>query len=389
MSFFSGSLFFIFLIPALVPAVLLGLLGKPLRTYRNLLTVAMILLVYLPAPVQLLYLILYCVLALLLTTLFLSHRKKKGREPKVFYAALFLALLPLIVCKCAAVFEVSVFGFLGISYLCFRVLIVLIEIHDGVITSVSPAGLLSYLLFFTSLSSGPIDRPRRFEMDDTAVFSREEYTELLYRGIYRIVLGAFYKFVCSEAMYYVLHTYIDGYQSPPYLVAYAYVYGLYLFFDFAGYSAMATGTSYLLGIRMPDNFNRPFLAVDLRDFWNRWHITLSSFFRDFVFTRFMIFAARKKAAGSRLQRASAGLILNMFLMGLWHGISIHYVLYGLYHGILLAVTEVFQKKSSFYKRNRQKPWYIACSWLLNLNIVMLGFLIFSGYLSEVWKELMH
>ena len=114
-------------------------------------------------------------------------------------------------------------------------------------------------------------------------------------------------------------------------------------------------------------------------------ITLSSWFRDFIFTRFMVDSARKKRFSNRLTGASVGLILNMLIMGVWHGLEGHYILYGLYHGILLAVVEVYQKKSKFYKKYRNNKCYVVCSWFINLNIVMLGFLIFSGYLTEVWN----
>ncbi|MBP5779962.1 MAG: D-alanyl-lipoteichoic acid biosynthesis protein DltB, partial [Clostridia bacterium] len=86
---------------------------------------------------------------------------------------------------------------------------------------------------------------------------------------------------------------------------------------------------------------------------------------------------------SRLTGAAVGLILNMFIMGVWHGLEGHYIAYGLYHGCILALVEIYQKKSGFYKRNRQKKWYVAGSWFINLNVVMFGFLIFSGYLSNV------
>ncbi len=130
-------------------------------------------------------------------------------------------------------------------------------------------------------------------------------------------------------------------------------------FDFAGYSATAVGTSYLLGIKTPDNFNKPFLSVDIKDFWNRWHITLSTWFRDFIFTRFMLDSARKKRFSNRLTGASVGLVLNMLIMGVWHGLEGHYILYGLYHGILLAVVEVYQKKSKFYKKYRNNKCYVV------------------------------
>ena len=159
--------------------------------------------------------------------------------------------------------------FLGISYICFKIIQVVIECYDGVINEIDEFQFIEFLIFFPCLSSGPIDRSRRFAEDDNKIWSRQEYIELLWTGLYKIILGIFYKVACSGFFYYLLQTYFAGKHRPIYLVGYAYIYGLYLFFDFAGYSAMAVGTSYLLGIKTPDNFNKPFLSVDIKDFWNR------------------------------------------------------------------------------------------------------------------------
>ena len=94
-------------------------------------------------------------------------------------------------------------------------------------------------------------------------------------------------------------------------------------------------------------------------------------------------AIRGKWFKNRLDAASAGFIVNMSVMGLWHGLTKDYILYGLYHGVLLAATEVYQKKCKFYKRNKQKLWYRVLSWGVTLNLVMFGFLIFSGKFLEV------
>lgn len=131
---------------------------------------------------------------------------------------------------------------------------------------------------------------------------------------------------------------------------------------------------------MPDNFNKPFISKDMKDFWARWHISLSEWFRDFIFTRFIISSTKKKRFKTRLTTASVGFIINMFVMGVWHGLSLCYIVYGLYHGILLALTEIYQKKSKFYKRNKKKKWYYVLSWTVTINLVMFGFLIFSGHL---------
>lgn len=385
MSFFSGYHFFVLLIVLLIPAVVLGLCEKKLAWYRWLISVFFIWNVYGSTPIQLGYLIGYVIFSTYLVKIYLFLRIKYGRNKYLYGHAVLLAIFPLVIYKLGTIIGYSLFGFLGISYICFRVIQVIIESHDGVIKEINEIQFVEYLIFFPSLSSGPIDRSRRFTEDDSRVWSRQEYSELLWIGFYKIILGLFYKVACSGVFYEILQRYFVGRYKPVFLIGYAYIYGFYLFFDFAGYSAMAVGTSYILGIKMPDNFNKPFLSIDIKDFWNRWHITLSTWFRDFIFTRFVMESSRKKWFNNRLTGAAIGLILNMAIMGVWHGFESHYLLYGLYHGVIMAIVEIYQKKSAFYKKNKSKKWYLACSWFVNLNIIMLGFLIFSGYLTEVWN----
>lgn len=384
MSFFSGYSFFVYLIMLLLPAIILGLTGKPLRAYRNVLTVLFIWLIYGKSPEQLIYLLIYSIGAVYLVKIYLFLRGKYGRNPYIYGHAVFLALLPLVISKVSGVFDKNIFGFLGISYICFRVIQVIIETYDGVITQINEWQFLSFILFFPTLSSGPIDRSRRFNTDDERVYTAQEYIPLMEIGIRKLLRGIFYKVVCSAVFYKMLTEVFAERYDPQYIIGYAYVYGLYMFFDFAGYSSMAVGTSYLLGIKMPDNFNKPFISIDMKDFWNRWHISLSTWFRDFVFTRFMLDSARKKRFKNRLTGAAVGLVVNMSIMGIWHGLESHYIVYGVYHGLILAITEVFQKKSKFYKQHKEAAWYRLCSWFITLNLVMFGFLIFSGHVSDIW-----
>lgn len=385
MSFFSGYRFFVYFTVLMIPAVVLGMRGKSLKLYRNLLTVFFIVMVYQETPKQFLNLILYGAGACYLVKIYLYLRIRYGRNEIIYGHAVFLALFPLVLSKAGGMYGKNIFGFLGISYICFRVLQVVIEIYDGVIDEIKIPDFLAFLLYFPVLSSGPIDRSRRFLADHDTVYTREEYAGLLRAGLYKLLVGMFYKIVCSACFYKLLTQVFAGRYRPVYLAGYAYVYGLYMFFDFAGYSFMAVGASYLLGIKMPDNFNKPFISVDMKEFWNRWHITLSSWLRDFVFTRFMVNAARKKWFKDRLGRAAAGLMFNMVLMGMWHGLESHYLAYGVYHGVLLSVTEIWQERSHFYQINKEKAWYRAISWFVTLNLVMFGFLIFSGHVQEVWE----
>lgn len=384
MSLFSGYDFFVSLFILLLPAVILGISQKPLAWYRDLVNLYFIVRVFEQETRQFFFLAAYVIFSVYLVKIYVFLKRKFVKDHYLYGHCVFFALLPLLISRAGGYPGISGYGFLGMSYICFRVVQIVIEIHDGIITEVDERQIIRFLLFFPALSSGPVDRSRRFGADAVRSWKRSEYLELLGEGMYKLVLGMFYKFVCAGTAHMILETMFAGRYAPLFLIGRAYVYGLYLFSDFAGYSHMAVGTAYVLGIRLPDNFNRPFMSVDMKEFWNRWHITVSHWFRDFVFTRFLLDSIRKKKYRNRMSAAVAGLVMNMALMGLWHGTQTHYLAYGIYHGVLLAVTEVYQKKSSFYKRNRERLLYRAASWLVTLNCVMFGFLIFSGYLGEVY-----
>ena len=206
--------------------------------------------------------------------------------------------------------------------------------------------------------------------------SRAEYLELAGTGIFRLVLGLFYKLVLSGMVFQHMSMLDPG--DFWYLLIYMYYYTAYLFFDFAGYSLMAVGASNIFGIETPMNFNFPFISIDIKDFWNRWHITLSTWLRDFVFSRVVMRFMRKKVFKKRLTTAMVAYIINMTFMGFWHGVTLPYIVYGVYHGMLMALFEWYQKKSKFYKKNKNKTWYQVTSWFITMHLVMFGFLIFSG-----------
>lgn len=383
MSFYNGLLFFIVLFIGLVPAIVMGFQKKRLKVYTMFLSLAMLYLVYRESPIELLYLLCYIFVEWHIIAVYQWSRKHFGENKAIYRHALLFALCPLIIAKLSGFIGHHWFSFVGISYVTFKVLQILIESYDGVIVKSRFFDTMNFLLFFPTFSSGPIDRSRRFGEDLGKTYTRKEYVDLLQTGLLKILVGCLYKFVLSSLAFDYLGQ-ISGRYDPQYLVLYAYVYGIYLFFDFAGYSLMAIGCSYILGIKTPENFNKPFLSRDIKDFWDRWHITLSHWFRDFLFSRYMMDALRSKRFKNRLNAATSGFIVNMLVMGIWHGLSRDYLFYGLYHGILLAATERYQKKK-WYKKVKNKRWYKVASWFITLNLVMFGFLIFSGHLSETFS----
>ena len=372
MNYFEGLEFFLFLLIVLCGGFVLNFFGKKKEVYILAISLIFAGTIYGQSKKMVVYLVAFIIYQYLLVML--SNRLEK----KWLKTLSLLSVVPLVINKIFAITSLHLMAFIGISYMSFKTIQIMIEISDGIIKEkYSFLEYLQFLLFFPTVSSGPIDRSRRFFDDIKTIMPREAYLELAGTGIYRVILGLLYKIMFSTYVYQMLSA-LKNTGTLTYSVKYMYLYTLYLFFDFAGYSLMAVGTSNILGIQTPMNFNKPFLSIDIKDFWTRWHITLSTWLRDFVFSRVLMNAMKKKLFKSRLQNASFAYMVNMCVMGFWHGLSISYVIYGVYHGFLMAGFEWYQKKSKFYKKNKNKTWYKLTSWFVTMHLVFIGFFIFSG-----------
>ena len=372
MNYFEGNEFFLLLFVVLLIGFVVNFFEKRKDYYILVLSLLFAGAIYGKSRAMMVYLLAFVVYQYFLV--FLAQRiEAKRMKPLVF-----LSILPLVINKVFALTSLHLLAFIGISYMSFKTIQIMLEISDGLIKEkVSVKDYLQFLLFFPTVSAGPIDRSRRFLKEINEVMPRKEYLELAGDGVYRIVLGLLYKIVLSTYVYQMLLA-LNNTGTVVYSIKYMYLYTLYLFFDFAGYSLMAVGSSNILGIQTPMNFNKPFLSVDIKDFWTRWHITLSTWLRDFVFSRVLMQVIRKKWFKNRLHNATYAYMVNMLVMGFWHGLSVSYIVYGFYHGVLMAGFEVYQKKSNFYKKNKNKNWYKLLSWFVTMNLVMVGFFIFSG-----------
>ena len=372
MNYFEGNEFFLLLFVVLLIGFVVNFFEKRKDYYILALSLLFAGAIYGKSRAMIVYLLAFIVYQYFLV--FLAQRiEAKRLKPLVF-----LSIFPLVINKVFALTSLHLLAFIGISYMSFKTIQIMLEISDGLIKEkISVKDYLQFLLFFPTVSAGPIDRSRRFLKEINEVMPRKEYLELAGDGVYRIVLGLLYKVVLSTYVYQMLLA-LNNTGTVVYSIKYMYLYTLYLFFDFAGYSLMAVGSSNILGIQTPMNFNKPFLSVDIKDFWTRWHITLSTWLRDFVFSRVLMQVIRKKWFKNRLHNATYAYMVNMLVMGFWHGLSVSYIVYGFYHGVLMAGFEVYQKKSNFYKTNKNKNWYKLLSWFVTMNLVMVGFFIFSG-----------
>ena len=327
---------------------------------------------------------------------------RKVRDGKwIFYLVSLLSLLPIIFVKVQPAINgtQSLLGFLGISYLTFRSVGIIIELRDGVIKDLKMWEYLRFLLFMPTFSSGPIDRFKRFNENYKTIPERDELMDMLAESVRYIMWGFLYKFILAHILGEILLPPLKNLALQTggffnyYVVAVMYTFGLELFFDFAGYSMFALAISNLMGIRSPINFNKPFLSRDLKEFWNRWHMSLSFWFRDFVFMRMVMVMARKKLFKNRNVTSSVAYILNMLLMGFWHGINWFYIAYGLFHGVGLVINDAWVRKKKTLNKERKKAgrpplpenrWVQLLGMVITFHVVMVSFLIFSGFLNDLW-----
>ncbi len=276
-------------------------------------------------------------------------------------------------------------AWLGISYLLFRLIHVLLESRKGRFADVGFRDLIIYALFPPALISGPIDRFPRFKSDLGRVAQPFTF-DYISQGAWRILIGAFKKFVIAD---YLAKLPLDLAQYPGktpwlYLWLVLYAYGLWLYFDFAGYTDMALGVARLLGFSLPENFDAPYLKSNLARFWQSWHITLSFWLRDYIFF----------PLGKTLRQKTPWLPLNiavlishlvtMIAIGLWHGFAWTFVIWGAWHGVGLFIVKVWGDFTRAHGDRlkiltRWPKLTTAASVFITFNFVMLGWVFFGAH----------
>lgn len=377
---YGDYIYLYILLISFIPAIILGIRGKNIKYYGVLISILMVGLIVGTGKHNLLLFIMFFIGEFAVIYGYLLIKRKTDNKI-LYYLALLASMLPVIITKVSVLTSFGPLGFIGLSYLNFKAIQMIIEIYDGAIKDIKIYTLVYFILFFPTLSSGPIDRYRRFQEDLNKKIEKREYLdEYLYIGIRKITIGLGYKFVLAFLIntFWMSKipadiTFLNG-------LSYMYAYSLYLFFDFAGYSSFAVGTSYILGIKTPDNFNKPFLSKDMKEFWTRWHISLSKWFGDYLYSRIVLNSMRKKRFKSRFTASHVAQIITMLIMGIWHGLSLFYVIYGLYQGIVLVLTDIIQRKWKYYKKHKKEKWFQYVQIAVNFNVACFGLFLFSGWL---------
>jgi alginate O-acetyltransferase complex protein AlgI len=230
---------------------------------------------------------------------------------------------------------------LGFSYLSFELLHVIVERRRGRIPSVPLFDLLAYALFLPCRIAGPI---RRFPDFTAAVARAEASAENVYAGVLRILIGLAKKLVIADTLALTVAELAFGVTGRQHAWTIVLAYTFRIYFDFSAYSDLAIGFSRLLGITVPENFSYPYLAINIREFWNRWHITLSHWVRDYVFvpTGRALFGTFLRPWPALI--AAVSYLVTFLIVGAWHGVTGGFLAWGAYHGVLLAAHHVIRTK---------------------------------------------
>jgi alginate O-acetyltransferase complex protein AlgI len=258
---------------------------------------------------------------------------------------------------------------LGLSYYSFRCIHYLIEKYKGTLADHTFPDFSSYLLFLPTILAGPIHRFGPYERDsrrrrwDAAKFAE---------GLERIVYGYAKVSIIAGVLLadYAASLIAQIGPGSPALIAYLTMLqkGFIGYLLFSGYSDIAIGFALTLGYRVMENFNWPFLARNISDFWRRWHISLSSWCREYIYMVVL----------SLTRRPALGAIAAMLVLGLWHEISFRYILWGAYHGLGIAVWQGFQDTKERLPTIENKQLRLALKWLsiaFTFHYVMFGFVM--------------
>ncbi len=265
----------------------------------------------------------------------------------------------------------------GISFYTFQTMSYTLDVYRRRMEPTRSFGnFLLYVSFFPQLIAGPIERAERLLPQIEAAAARRgiELANVASGGKL-IIWRLFKKAVIADYLGSIADAvYGEGpgvYDDWSYLVA-TYAFALQIYCDFSAYSEIAKGAAKLFGIDLMWNFNQPYLSRSASEFWRRWHISLSEWFRDYVYI---------PLGGNRwgARRTLINLGITMFLSGLWHGAAWNFVLWGLYHGALLVADNQLERLSAYSRmRERLGPLWRVISWVVVFHAIVLGWILFRS-----------
>ncbi|MGG7599964.1 MBOAT family O-acyltransferase [Pseudomonas sp. WC1] len=274
---------------------------------------------------------------------------------------------------------------IGLSFYTFHSVSYLVSINRRELTPSAPLDLALYLAFFPSLVAGPVNRalhmlPQIRPPAMRQVLEPQRALGLIAMAVVKLFFLS--AWLGSEWVDPVFDT--PGSASPEQVLLSVYGYSLLIYFNFSGYTNLVTGIALLLGFRLPDNFDAPYAAHNLKEFWGRWHISLSRFIRDYVYI---------PLGGNRqgVWRGNLNMLLAMLVSGLWHGASVNFIIWGALHGMGLAISKLFSQwcpgfanlPGSGLLARLMTFHYVAFAWIFFRSPTLEGALEMLGDIAQL------
>ena len=249
----------------------------------------------------------------------------------------------------------------GISFYTFQCLSYTIDLYrEKVQVQKNIINFATYVSLFPQLIAGPIVRYVDISKE---IDHRSHSIEQVLHGFKRFLIGLAKKIIIADNLALLIAIFRDSNeQSVVFYWMYAIAFTLNIYFDFSGYSCMAIGLGEIFGFKFPENFSYPYMSKSITEFWRRWHISLGSWFRDYVYI---------PLGGNRVSKGRSifNILVVWSLTGLWHGASWNFVLWGLFYGVIMAMEKLMAKKTSMPK---------GVGHIYVLSVVVLGFVLFNG-----------
>ncbi len=261
----------------------------------------------------------------------------------------------------------------GLSFFTLKKLGYMIDVSRGTLKPTHTfIDFALYVSFFPQIVAGPIERPQKLlpQLESPHIWKIENF----YKAWPLLVMGFFKKLVIANSIQVIVNR-IFGFAEPSgfLLLSGALGYTLQILADFSAYTDLSRGISFLLGFDTTENFRQPYLSLTPTDFWNRWHISLSTWLRDYVF-----FPVRRALMRYKLNENLAMSIpplVTMFISGLWHGAGLNFVVWGLYYGVLITMYQLVGIRGDWKPNSTIKSFF---AWLLMFAFIVIGWAMFRA-----------
>jgi alginate O-acetyltransferase complex protein AlgI len=322
--------------------------------------------------------------------------KERFTSVKFVYPVLLIILYNFVVpSTVSGVFTTDYFSaqkstilILGVSYISFRMLLFLAD-HQK-IKNYSFFSYLAYVLYWPTCFVGPITCPIKFH---DSLMSKENRIRFNESSVGRILVGLLKIFLFSTLASRASFDSIlfDGnVHSPSVIVISAYSYYLFLYFNFSGACDLAIGISNVFGIHTSENFNAPFRACNISDYWRRWHMTLTGMLRRFIATPIMVIGARRLSRKMQPLVTCFALFFTFVFVAIWHGVGLNYLLFGLFHGFAMSAWFLWSRsKKSLVGLVSPKLFdsvaYSIICWLMTHTYVAGSMVLFANNMERLKK----